>query len=50
MMFFDDDDDKDYEAGDTKECDSCDGDQQWCTLCQVFTATCHETFGTCGCS
>jgi len=34
----------------TQRCDSCGGQMQWCELCQMFSKTCCEEYGTCMCS
>ena len=35
---------------DTKECDDCGGVMVWCSGCEMYTATCHEEYGSCQCS
>lgn len=49
MVWMDEDDEPHY-PGDTKDCDTCDGAQKWCSTCGVFSADCHEPWGTCACS
>jgi hypothetical protein len=34
----------------TEKCDWCDGEKQWCSVCQVYTRTCCVDYGTCQCS
>jgi len=31
-------------------CDLCGGEQQWCPVCDRWTATCCQEYGTCMCS
>lgn len=29
---------------------SCGGTKKWCSMCQVWSASCHVEYGTCQCS
>lgn len=31
-------------------CPECGGEMTWCELCQMWSRTCCEDFGTCECS
>lgn len=36
--------------GDRISCDSCGGEQSWCSCCETYTKTCCVDWGTCMCS
>lgn len=35
--------------GDSR-CPYCCGEMEWCSICQMWTSTCCEEYGTCQCS
>ena len=35
---------------DDSTCISCGGEMEWCTTCDMWSATCCEEYGTCECS
>jgi hypothetical protein len=39
-----------WEYTDTEDCYECGGQMIWCTICQMYTRTCCEEYGTCMCS
>ena len=39
-----------YDYAGVAECPNCGGAMEWCELCQMWTQTCCEEYGSCMCS